>query len=374
MSFWLLGLFLLSSVFTRTPQDVAVSAAGIVIAMAAAAFAITQRARPHVAVALYLLAGAGVVLAAGMSCSSTGYFGLCALAFMSVLSVGVRSGPVFAVAALVFLFTRLADGFNTGWLPWIGGLSVSTVGAAVLVHERRLRKELVEAQAGLAERTRMQERARIARDLHDVIAHSLTVSLLHISAARLAVQHDPDGAERALASAEALGRESLDEVRAIVGLTRAEDPPPGAPALGPTPGLESLDALVERYRAAGAEIVTEFAGDATRVPATVGTSAYRIVQEALTNAARHAAGYPVTLRMGAPNGSLEIDVFSAGPCPTGPASSGGGHGLTTMRERAEAVGGVLEAGPAPAGEPDGWSVRASLPLTPPRAMPGGRGR
>jgi signal transduction histidine kinase len=371
VTLWLLAGFLLASAFTRKPENALASAAGIAIAVPAAAIAITQRTRPRIAVAFYLAAGVGVVLDAGGSHASLGYFGLCILALLCILTAGPRPGHVFAAAAIVLLFVRLADSsFSTGWLPWISGVFVSALGGGVLVHEQRLLAQLRAAQADLANRTRLQERARIARELHDVIAHSLTVSLLHISAARMAVQHDPADADRALSEAERLGRESLDEVRAIVGLTRA-DGNDGSSSLAPTPGLESIDALVERYRSAGAEIKVELGAGIGRVPATIGTTAYRIAQEALTNAARHASGHPVALSLSAPNGTLELVVVSAGPSAQVTARNGG-HGLHTMRERAEAVGGALEAGPAPSG--DGWRVHATLPLAPPAEWPCGRQR
>ncbi len=237
---------------------------------------------------------------------------------------------------------------------------MSALGAGVIVHEQGLLAQLQAAQQTLAERTRLQERARIARDLHDVIAHSLTVSLLHISAARMAVQHDPGDADRALAEAERLGRESLDEVRAIVGLTRA-DKDGGGSSLAPTPGIESIEALAERYRSAGERIQVELHCGAASVPATIGTTAYRIAQEALTNAARHAPGSRVELRLAAPDGSLELEVFSAGPSAA-VWGENGGNGLHSMRERAEAVGGAFEAGPVMTGDGGGWRVRASLPL------------
>jgi len=377
VSLWLLVLFLVAAAFTRKPENALASVAGIAIAVPATALAITQRARPLTVVVLSLVAGVGVVIAAGHSHSGLGYFGLCVLALLTVLTAGPRVGHLFACAALVFLCVRsVSGGVNTAWLPWIAGVFVSALGGGVIVHEQRLLAQLQAAQADLAERARVQERARIARDLHDVIAHSLTVALLHISAARMAVQHDPDDADRALAEAERLGRESLGEVRAIVGMTRSDADHDGSSPLAPTPGLESLDELVERYRSAGAEIHTDVQIGASGVPATVGTTAYRIAQEALTNAARHAAGSPVELRLTAPNGNLELDVFSAGP--VAPVNNGG-NGVHSMRERAEAVGGALEAGPTPNGSAShdpasGWRVHASLPLAPQPEWPCGRPR
>jgi signal transduction histidine kinase len=362
LTLWLLALFLLAASFTRKPEDVVASALGIAIAVPVAAVAVKERTRPHMAVTLFLIAGAGVLLVANGSPTSLGCFGLCLLALLCVLTAGPRLGYLFACAALAFLFVELArHGFRSDWLPWIGGVLVSALGGHAVMHEQRLLSALRAAQADLASHARMQERARIARELHDVIAHSLTVSLLHISAARMAVQHDPADADRALGEAERLGRESLDEVRAIVGLARADHGADGRSPLAPTPGLESLEALVERYRSAGARITVELGEGVEHVPATVSTTAYRITQEALTNAARHAAGQPVDLRLSAPDGSLELLVRSGGSC--GEAAAGhGGHGLSTMRERAEAVGGVLEAGPQAAGA--GWQVHASLPLRP----------
>ncbi len=130
---------------------------------------------------------------------------------------------LFLLAAEVLLIAHLLfPHVDAGWTPWVAGVAISAGGAALIVRQQELVIQLRAAQAGLAERSRAEERNRIARDLHDVIAHSLTVSLLHISSARLAVSEDPGDAERALAEAERLGRQSLEEVRSIVGLMRSE--------------------------------------------------------------------------------------------------------------------------------------------------------
>lgn len=353
----LLAASLLAGAFTRVPENLVLSLIGIAVALPAAAVASARR--PQLAVALMLLAGVGTALNAGGSAGGIGYFGLCALALLSVLVSGWQRGAVFTLAALALLAERLvASSFNVGWLPWIGGVIVSACGAAVICHEQGLLAQLRAAQADLAERSRAEERARIARDLHDVIAHSLTVSLMHIAGARLAIEHDPADASRALAEAERLGRESLDEVRSIVGLMRTDSGPEGS-ALAPTPGLSRLDELVQRFRTAGAEISFEPDDRLGAVPATVGTTAYRIAQEALTNAAKHAPGSPVLVRIASGGDRLELSVESGGP-----PGDGHGHGLETMRERAEAVGGSFAAGPADLGGGIGWRVRASLPAAP----------
>jgi signal transduction histidine kinase len=225
-----------------------------------------------------------------------------------------------------------------------------TAAVLVLRRQRLLVAELRAAQAGLADRARTEERTRIARELHDVIAHSLTVTLLHIAGARLAVRFDPDDADRALAEAERLGRASLDEVRATVGLLAR--PGDASDAAAPLPGLAAVPDLVERFRAAGAAVALTVDGDPEPVPATTGLAVYRIVQEALTNAAKHAPGAAVDVRV-ALGPAAEVVVDSAGRPGTGH-----GLGLDGMRERAAALGGTLTAGPGGRG----WLVRAELPL------------
>jgi signal transduction histidine kinase len=240
---------------------------------------------------------------------------------------------------------------DPGWLSWGLGTGFMVLAALLVRHQLVLAAELRAAQAGLADRARAEERNRIARELHDVIAHSLTVSLLHIAGARMAVRYDPDDAERALAEAERLGRETLDEVRSTVGVLRADARPGNDPA-APLPGMDGLGGLVERFRAAGADVAFTLDGDPSPVPATVGLAAYRIVQEALTNAAKHAPGRPVTVHV-AVGAAVGLCVASSGR-----PREGRGLGLDGMRERAESLGGALTAGP---GGP-GWVVRAELPL------------
>ena len=228
-----------------------------------------------------------------------------------------------------------------------------------------LLRQLRQAQAGLAEQARTQERNRIARELHDVIGHTLTVSLLHVQGARLAVQHDPADAERALAEAERLGRECLAEVRTTVGMLREDDPAggPGAgPLPAPLPGAGTLPALVEQFRSAGADVSLTVQGDVTRLPATTGLAAYRIVQEALTNAVKHAPGSPTEVRLTVSPGEVTLTADSQAPPGPGGGTGTGlgtGLGLLSMRERAESLGGSCEAGPGGRG----WLVRATLPLT-----------
>ena len=236
--------------------------------------------------------------------------------------------------------------------------------AGLLVRrERGLVAELRAAQAGLADRARAEERNRIARELHDVIAHSLTVTLLHVSSARMALRFAPEEAERALVEAERLGRETLDEVRSTVGLLHSDGAGrTGEGAAAPLPGLAGVPALVDRFRSAGADAALRLDGDPDGVPATVGLAVYRIVQEALTNAAKHAPGAPVTVEVAIAD-DVTVTVGSAGR-PGAGRGQGTGLGLDSMRERAESLGGELQAGPDGAG----WSVGAVLPLPSGRAV------
>jgi signal transduction histidine kinase len=212
----------------------------------------------------------------------------------------------------------------------------------------------------MAEQARAQERNRIARELHDVIAHTLTVSLLHVSSARLAVEHDPQDAARALAEAERLGRESLDEVRLAVGmLHRGTDAGPTAPL----PGAGDLPALVARFDSAGADVSLSIEGETGGLPATVGLALYRILQEALTNVVKHAPGAPAAVRLVVAADETSLEVDSAAP-----AGTGSGMGVLSMRERAESLGGTCQAGPGGRG----WLVRAVLPVSPGHQPAGGQ--
>jgi signal transduction histidine kinase len=345
----LLAAFLVAGAFTRAPREPSLSVAGSVVAIAAAS--LLPARGPRVALALAVIAGAGVALDAGGHGQCLAWFGLCVLAFCLMIDAGPRLGVLFLLAAEALLVAHLlSPHIDLGWTPWIAGVAISAGGAALIVREQQLVTELRAAQAGLAERSRAEERNRIARDLHDVIAHSLTVSLLHIASARLAVSEDPDDAQRALAEAERLGRQSLEEVRSIVGLMRSGD---DDSRLAPARGLEALEELLERFRSAGAEVSLERSGDVASLPPTASTTLYRIAQEAFTNAAKHAPGSRVSVRVDVMGGRAELTVDSGGV-----PGNGRGMGLNTMRERAEAIGGTCEAGPGGAG----WRVHVSVPV------------
>jgi signal transduction histidine kinase len=326
------------------------AAAAAVVAMAAATLLIWQR-RPLLAYAAAATGGIAV-LGHGMS-SNVGWFGVCLLAAWCVVVGGRRVGLVcWAGAMILFAVEWLWIKADPGWGAWTAGTTLTLLAGLLIRHEVGLVSQLRAAQAGLAERARAEERNRIARELHDVIAHTLTVSLLHVTSARLAVEYDPDDAARALAEAERLGRESLAEVRLAVGMLRRGD---NAGRMAPLPGVDGLPALVDRFRSAGADITFTVDGDTGRMAATTGLAVYRIVQEALTNAIKHAPGAPTAVHLSLGADAVEVTADTAAAPGTGT-----GLGVLSMRERAESVGGRCEAGPGGRG----WLVRATLPLAP----------
>jgi signal transduction histidine kinase len=336
----------------RLNPDAAAAVAGAVVAVGAAALLVLGW-RP---VLLYAaIATAGIAVTGNDMSSNVGWFTVCLLTAWCVLAGTRLEGLAYwAAAVLMFAAEWLSGRPDPGWGAWMAGVTLTAAFSLLIRRDRDLLRQLRRAQAGLAEQARAQERNRIARELHDVIGHTLTVSLLHVQGARLAVRHDPADAERALAEAERLGRECLAEVRTTVGMLREHD---AADRTAPLPGAGGLPALVEQFRSAGADVTLTVEGDIAGLPATTGLALYRIAQEALTNAAKHAPGAPTEVRLTVSPGEVTLTADSRVVPGRGPGT-GAGLGLVSMRERAESVGGRCEAGPGGRG----WLVRATLPL------------
>jgi signal transduction histidine kinase len=223
----------------------------------------------------------------------------------------------------------------------------------------RLRAEraahLEREHAAEARRAVVEERARIARELHDVVAHRVSLMTVQAGAAKTVAADDPEGASRAMHAVEKAGREALDELRHLLGVLRPEAE---AEALGPQPGLADVPLLVERSRAAGLHVTLRMDGAGVGLPARVDLSAYRIVQEALTNALKHAGPAARTeVRVHTDERGVDIEVLDDGRGVT--ILDGSGHGIIGMRERALLLGGRLDAGPRPGG---GFRVAAHLPV------------
>jgi signal transduction histidine kinase len=339
----------------RLNPSAAAAAAGAVVAVGAAALLVLGW-RPVLLYAAVATAGIAV-LGNGVS-SNIGWFTVCLLAAFCVLAGTRREGLAYwAGTMLLFASEWLWGQPDPGWGAWLAGTTLTVAFSLLIRHDRDLLRRLRLAQAGLAEQARVQERNRIARELHDVIGHTLTISLLHVQSARLAVEHDPADAARALAEAERLSRECLAEVRITVGMLREDE---AADRSAPLPGASGLPALVEQFRAAGADVTLTVEGDVAGLPATTGLAAYRIAQEALTNAAKHAPGAPTEVRLRVSPSEATLTADTRAVPGRGPgADAGPGLGMVSMRERAESVGGSCEAGPGGRG----WLVRAWLPLT-----------
>jgi signal transduction histidine kinase len=231
----------------------------------------------------------------------------------------------------------------------------------LLLRERRLAAAELAARARELERQRDRnarlaaagERARIARELHDVLTHSVSVMVVQAQAGQAAAD-DTAAMTRALGRIEAVGRESLGELRRLLGSLRADG---AAPELEPQPGLDRLDELASAVRDAGIAVSVARDGVVAPVPAAVDLSAYRIVQEALTNTLRHADAQEAEVRLRYEPGALRVEVRDDGRARTAARADGGG--LAGMRERARSCGGTLHAGARAGG---GFEVVAELPL------------
>jgi signal transduction histidine kinase len=220
--------------------------------------------------------------------------------------------------------------------------------------------ELERARAEAARRAVAEERLRLARELHDVVAHSISVIAVQSGVGAHVAASQPEEAAKALAAIEATSRAALIELRRLLGVLRQEGEPQGS--LAPVPGLADLDALLTEVAKAGLAVRLRVEGTPWQLPAGVDLSAYRIVQEALTNVVKHAGEARAQVTIGYGDQDVTVEVTDDGLGVTAPAGDGRvrvGHGLIGMRERVQVFGGELEAGPRPGG---GFRVAARLPL------------
>jgi signal transduction histidine kinase len=245
--------------------------------------------------------------------------------------------------------------------------SVLALGAAMaLGRAGRLRVDLADARALAAEeaarRRAGEERLGIARELHDIVGHSLGTIAVQAGVGRHLMDTDPDGAAEALDNIARVSRDSLDEVRAVVAALRDDEP-----SYRPAPGLADLPELVESARLAGLSVELTLPEDVVGVPRAAGAAVYRITREALTNVVRHAHATTARVEVGHRGDRIEVAIRDDGSASDGGGDRAGrptsGHGITGMRERAEALGGSLSAGPAAGG---GFLVTATLPAGPAR--------
>jgi len=261
--------------------------------------------------------------------------------------IGWQNGGVIAIIVVTITFA----------LCWVLGEFIGARHA--YQNEVAQRLALLETERDQQARIAVgRERARIARELHDVVAHAVSVIVVQADGAAYAVRRNPELAERAVQTISATGREALTELRRLLGVLRSED---GRDVdRTPQPGAGSLAELAERVRGVGLPVTLTVAGDLDDLPAGVGLGIYRIVQESLTNTLKHAGpGASADVTVTRQGERIELEITDNGAGGRQLVGVSGGNGLIGMRERAHVYGGSLAAGPGPAG---GWRVRAVLPV------------
>ncbi len=273
-----------------------------------------------------------------------------------------RAAAGLAGALLLVLATMALSPAGAADFPFIALFLAGPWGAAVALRVRQERAEALESRVSRAEReaderaarARADERTRIARELHDVVAHSVSVMTIQAGGVRRLLRPEQRREREALESVETTGRQALAELRRLLGLLRDDD---GAPGLAPQPSLQHLEALLHHVREAGLPVDLRIEGEPAPLAPGVDLSAYRIVQEALTNTLKHGGEATATVIVRYAADALELEVADDGGGANG--ANGGGHGLVGMQERAAVYGGQVEAGP----REGGFGVRVRLPLT-----------
>ena len=274
----------------------------------------------------------------------------------------VVAGFVVAGGAIVILLSAPSVTWQAAAATWASLSAVWVVG--VVIHIYRGSIERAERRASLfaadrearAREAVAEERARLARELHDSVGHALNVVVLHAGAAQRVIDKKPELAREALGSIESAGRQALGDIERMLGILRAPDEEVSRDV---APGMGQLETLCGQVREAGLPVDLAVEGEPRPLPASLDLTAYRIVQESLTNTLKHAGRTRATVRVRYEEQALAIEVLDEGRGVT-PATAGGGRGLVGMRERVATFRGELEAGPRPEG---GFGVRARLPLT-----------
>jgi signal transduction histidine kinase len=333
---------------------------------------IAVAARPAWLLVAAPAAGAFISLAAGALLDLTGPVLLVALLVFSLrneltpaIVATLAAMGVLGVGDLLFDPPAKARGSDLGVIPALA--VVATIGQAVRV--RRAQKAMLEERARRAEenreheaRLRVQaERLRIARDLHDAVGHQVALISVQAGAMGYMLDTDLDKARESLAHIQRASEAALEELRLAVGLLRQ---PGDSEPVEPAGGLGRLDELIGSFAATGLNVTCHMTGQARPLPEAVDLTAYRVIQESLTNTAKHAAGASASVRLAFRPGVLALTVEDDGPGTPGKnhiGNSPAGHGLIGMRERAAAVGGWVSAGPRGGG---GFQVLAELPLPP----------
>jgi signal transduction histidine kinase len=326
-----------------------------------------QRRFPFAAPVAYWLMAAALTFVDGVLIAFVGSLGVVGLAAAFLLGnlrddrqAGI--GLAIVLGCIVVVVSNIPGPQSAGDLIFIPLRFVVAWVAGYALRERSQQAEAAEMRAALAEREReaaarvavAEERTRIARELHDIVAHAMSVMVLQVGAVRHKLPGTLEEDREALGRVEHAGRTALAEMRRLLGAMRSNG---DRVALGPQPGLDALDSLVEDVIHAGLPVQLHVDGEPYALPRAIDLSAYRIVQEGLTNALKHAhaSHADVTVRYRPDQVELEVADDGRGPAVT----NGHGHGLVGIRERAKIYGGEMSAGAAPAG---GFILSARLPV------------
>jgi signal transduction histidine kinase len=322
------------------------------------------------------LAGFAVVLVAGwlgMAGIGSLEWILLAPAGLVLYVVAARCSTAVALSCLalsmwVAVATALPDFRSTGAVIPVAMLLVASwvLGRAVNQHRRYAeavlahRAEIAALEVERASRQAVEERLRIARDLHDLVAHSMSVITVQAGFGNLVFDDDQAAARQALGTIEYTGRQALTEMRQLLGVLRAPDGSPAA-ALRPAPGLGDLDGLVAATAAAGVQVEVVVTGTAVPLPPGPDSCAFRVVQEALTNVVKHAGADTARVSLDYRPDGLEIEIVDSGNAALAAGELAPGHGLVGMHERVALCGGTVSAEPRPEG---GFRVSVRLPSAP----------
>lgn len=350
--------------FSRAHHDT-LPAAAFALAVVATAPLVLLRRWPLLAVGLVVAANGVFVVVSRLPWSPTAVLTwlvaliVCPLVLTRRCSLVVLAGTEVAVLAAAWVPSSVnARPWDT---PITEALAVLLVWGAA--ESLRIRRESAVAQAAVTQKVRdLQERdahargrAEIARELHDVVAHHVSLIAVRAATATYQVDDVSPAAQEVFAEIAAQARTALEELRTVLGVLRT---PEGAAPLAPQPGLDDVGGLVERMRANGMHVTVQMLGSQRPLPDTVGLCCYRVIQEALTNAARHAPGAPVQITVGYDDTEVVVTISDSAGIAASPRGAGpAGFGLIGMRERVTALGGQLHAGP----DTSGFRVRAHIP-------------
>jgi signal transduction histidine kinase len=349
-------------------------ATSLVVVVMTASLALRRLAPLPVATSVLLVMPVAQALAPPLLLLFWGQFVPMVVAVFSVARHGTARagayGGLLAAGTLLLMDIRIPELRSPGELffHWTVFVLAWSVGRGLRVMEQRAaesQRRAIEAEVAGVERAMaavMEERARIARELHDIVAHSVSTMVVQAGAAEQVVVDDPEQVRRALHAIRSTGREALSEMRRLVVVLREHEEAGG---LDPQPGIAQLTGLLDGARDAGLDVRLSVQGRQRPLPAGLDLAAYRVVQEALTNVRRHAAAAAVDVRLAWAQDALELSVEDdgRGSGERDPLTSAGGHGLVGMRERVALYGGSLMTGDVPA-PGRGYRVHAVLPVPP----------